>query len=95
VLGRPTYLEAADSILSMIAAIQQSPEGWQDISTHDNSMTEVQVMAAGFKTPITAWRHHPSSRTDRWLSVPGRYQVKPTHFRPLPPVPSVSGEGGR
>lgn len=68
---------------------EQALGGWQTIDTHDNSMTEVQVMAEGFKAPITAWRHHPSSRTDKWLSVPGRYRVRPTHFRPLPPAPNT------
>jgi hypothetical protein len=70
-----------------LSAPPKEAEPWRPIEEHDNSNTEVLVMVPGYKTPITAWRHHPSSRTDIWFSLPGKYQVRPTHFRPLPSPP--------
>ncbi len=67
---------------------------WRDIADHDNSATEVLVMAEGWSKPIVAWRHHPSSRTDKWLSVPGAYRVKPSRFCPLPSAPNQAKEAG-
>ena len=82
-----------DAIESVRAALASPAKatGWQEIEAHDNSATEVLVMAEGWSKPIVAWRHHPSSRTDIWLSTPGRYQVKPTHFHALPPRPEDEG----
>jgi len=82
-------LKTADAILSLFPPVV----GWRGIDEHDNSADEVLVMADGWKKPIVAWRHHPSSRTDMWLSVPGRYQVRPTHFAALPAAPLTDGVG--
>jgi len=74
VLGRPTYLEAADSILSMIAAIQQSPisgEGWQDISTAPKDGTRV-IGFTKFGVEVVKWHEWDGaeygSRTG-WIGV--------------------------
>lgn len=73
------------------ALSQDEREAWKPISEHDNTADEVLVMADGWTKPIVAWRHHPSSRTDMWLTVPGKYQVKPSLFRSLP-KPQPEGE---
>jgi hypothetical protein len=73
----------------------QAPDSWRPIAEHDNSADEVLVMAEGWTKPIVAWRHHPSSRTDMWLTVPGKYLVKPTEFCPLPAIRPQTAESGK
>lgn len=77
---RDDALAKADQILSL-------PEkGWRPIETHDNSRTEVLLLLPD-GTRCVGWRHHPSSSTDRWLSIPGKWQLKPIAFLPLPSPP--------
>ena len=85
--GRYDYVSDPD-----IRPVALARSGWRPISEHDNTADEVLVMADGWTKPIVAWRHHPSSRTDMWLTAPGKYQVKPTLFQPLPEAPSEGVE---
>lgn len=77
------------ALLTEAAACIREMVEWRPIADHDNSATEVLVMEEGWSKPIVAWRHHPSSRTDEWLSVPGAYRVYPSRFCPLPPAPGA------
>lgn len=74
------------------AALRDLTE-WRDIADHDNSAKEV-LVETDKGVVMVAWRHHPSSRTDIWLSVPGRYQVTPVRFKPQPvlPLPSAPNQ---
>ena len=76
-------------IAEAAAALRDLTE-WRDIADHDNTAKEV-LVETDKGVVMVAWRHHPSSRTDIWLSVPGRYQVTPVRFKPQPvrPLPSA------
>jgi len=68
--------------------------GWRGIETHDNSREPVLVEDAKGKR-VMAWRHHPSSRTDQWLTIPGSWQITPVRFfvPPPPVIPDDQGAG--
>jgi len=77
-----------------MTTLDREPTGWQTIDTHDNSRDPALVLTP--KGPRVAWRNHPSSRTDTWLSLPGHWQITPTHWMPLPPAPdTVSTKEGK
>jgi hypothetical protein len=78
-IGQPDVLPAPQH-----AAENQKALGWQSIETAPKNGTMILVVEPKNHQQRLVYYHEPWGK---WLSVPGRIQVRPTHWISIPDPP--------